>query len=83
MRRVIYDYRKLLGKIKEVCGTQGEFAIQLGIGRTSLNHRLTGKLEFSQDEINRAMDILELPKEEIPTYFFTLKVEKAKYEEGA
>ena len=78
-----YDYKKLLGKIKEVCGTQESFALELGISRTSLNHRLTGKLEFAQDEINRAMDILGLPKNEIPAYFFTLKVEKTEQNKGA
>ena len=69
-----YDYRKLRGKIKEVCGTQDVFSEKLGIGRVSLSKRLNNQQEFSQDEILAACDILSIDREEIPTYFFTLKV---------
>ncbi|MFW5670237.1 MAG: DUF739 family protein [Acetivibrio ethanolgignens] len=69
-----YDYRKLRGKIKEVCGTQDAFSEKLGIGRVSLSKRLNNQQEFSQDEIFDACDILGISREEIPTYFFTIKV---------
>lgn len=69
-----YDYRKLRGKIKEVCGTQDAFSEKLGIGRVSLSKRLNNQQEFSQDEIFDACDILGISREEIPTYFFTLEV---------
>lgn len=68
-----YDYSKLLGKIKEVYGTQEIFAKQLGISRTSLNQRLTGKLEFSQNEISKSMKLLGEPYTEIDRYFFCIK----------
>ena len=71
-----FDYRKLVGKIKEVCGTQNDFAKKIGIGRVSLSHRLNNKLEFSQNEINRSVEVLGLKKEEIPLYFFSEKVQK-------
>lgn len=70
------DYRKLVGKIKEVCGTQNNFAKKIGIGRVSLSHKLNNKLEFSQNEINRSVEVLGLKKEEIPLYFFGEKVQK-------
>lgn len=70
----MYDYSKLRGKIREVFCTQDDFADQLGIGRVSLSKRLTNKLEFSQSEIKRACDLLNIPPEEVSTYFFTLKV---------
>ncbi|MBD5457712.1 MAG: DUF739 family protein [Lachnospiraceae bacterium] len=69
-----YDYSKLRGKIKEVCGTQDKFSLQLGIGRVSLSQRLNNQLEFTQDEIFKSCDILNIDKGEIPVYFFTLKV---------
>ena len=69
-----YDYRKLRGKIKEVCGTQDDFARKLGIGRVSLSQRLNNLSEFSQDEIYRTCDILGIEKEEISVYFFNCKV---------
>ncbi len=69
-----YDYRKLRGKIKEICGTQDAFSEKLGIGRVSLSQRLNNQLEFSQDEMLKSCDILGICREEIPVYFFTLLV---------
>lgn len=69
-----YDYRKLRGRIKEVCGTQDQFSKKLGIGRVSLSQRLNNQLEFSQDEMLKTCDILEIERAEIPVYFFTIEV---------
>lgn len=69
-----YDYGKLRGRIKEKCGTQDKFSGQLGIGRVSLSQRLNNQLEFSQDEILKACDILDIERVDIPLYFFTTKV---------
>jgi hypothetical protein len=71
---VAWEYNKLRGKIKEVFGTQDNFAEAIGIGRVSLSQRLNNQLEFSQDEIFRACDVLHLDRKEIPIYFFTPKV---------
>lgn len=65
-----YDYSKLKGKIKELFDTQENFALALGIGRVSLSQRLNGKLQFSQKEMDRAVEILKLKKSDIPSYFF-------------
>jgi transcriptional regulator with XRE-family HTH domain len=69
-----WDYSKLRGRIKEICGTQDNFAERLGMGRVSLSQRLNNMLEFTQDEIYHACDILSIDMQEIDTYFFTLKV---------
>lgn len=69
-----YNYSKLRGKIREVCGTQDVFSEKLGIGRVSLSQRLNNQLEFSQDEMLKACDILNISREEIPVYFFTVNV---------
>jgi hypothetical protein len=71
-----YDYSKLRGKIKEVCSTQDNFAVKMGMGRVSISQRLNNILDFSQSEIYRACDILNIGRNEIPVYFFTLKVQK-------
>ena len=68
-----FEYSKLLGKIKEVCGTQEIFAKQLGIGRVSLSMRLNNKLDFSASEMNKACEILGIDTAEIPLYFFCRK----------
>ena len=69
-----WNYNKLRGKIREVCGTQDVFAEKLGMGRVSLSQRLNNILEFSQQEIYKACEILGSPMCEITIYLFTLKV---------
>jgi transcriptional regulator with XRE-family HTH domain len=70
----MWDYSKLRGRIREKCGTQDQYAKELGIGRVSLSQRLNNQLEFSQDEIFKTCEILEIDQSEIPTYFFTIAV---------
>lgn len=69
-----WDYSKLRGKIKEVCITQNSFSQELGIGRVSLSQRLNNKLEFTQTEICKACEVLEIDIKDIATYFFVKKV---------
>ncbi len=72
--RTEFDYSRLRGRIKEKCDTQDAFAERLGIGRVSLSQRLNNLLDFSQDEMFKACDVLDINKAEIPSYFFTVKV---------
>ena len=69
-----FDYSRLRGKIKEKCWTEGEFAKEIGICRTSLCKRLNNQIDFSQDEIMRGCKVLGIIDADIPTYFFTEKV---------
>lgn len=71
---MVWNYRKLRGKIKEVCGTQDVFAEKLGIGRVSLSQRLNNQLEFSQEEIFKACEILGIDLANVAEYFFTKEV---------
>lgn len=71
-----FDYNKLRGKIREVSGTQDNFAKSIGISRTSLSHRLNNILEFSNSEILLACKVLGISTDDIPLYFFTLEVQK-------
>lgn len=71
-----FEYSELIRLIKYKFGTQDNFAKALGLGRVSLSQRLNNKLEFSQDEILKAANLLELPKESIPRYFFKEKIQK-------
>ena len=72
--RTEFDYSRLRGRIKEKCDTQDAFAERLGIGRVSLSQRLNNQLDFSQDEMFKTCDILDIDRAEIPTYFFMAKV---------
>lgn len=66
-----YDYRKLAGRIKEICGTQDNFADEMGMDRSTINQKLNNKSPFKQPEIDKACDILHIEALEIPVYFFT------------
>ncbi len=71
----IYDYSKLDGRITEKCKTQACFAEKMGWSEHTASRKLTNKLSWKQCEIEKALEILELTKEDIPSYFFTLNVQ--------
>ena len=68
--RIQYKYNKLLGRIKEIYGTQEKFAEALGIGRVSLSQRLNNKLDFSQTEMLKSCQLLDIQTDKIAIYFF-------------
>ena len=72
--KMAFDYRKLRGKIKEIYNVQSAFAAQLGISCTSLSNKLNGIVDFSQEEIAKSVELLEIEKQDIPLYFFVEKV---------
>lgn len=69
-----YEYRKLIGRIIEVCGTRTEFAKQMGLSERTISLKLNGKIDWKQSEILKAVEILGIDDSEIQGYFFTLKV---------
>ena len=66
-----YDYSKLKGKIREVYGTDAAFAEAMEIGRVSLSQKLNNKSEWAQDEMEKAMELLHIPRTSVRAYFFT------------
>ena len=69
-----FNYNKLKGKIKEVYGTQQEFAKALGISPTTLNTRFKNETFFNQSEIEKTKYLLDLKNEQdIMDIFFTTK----------
>ena len=82
MNKAGFDYRKLRGKIKEKCGTQSIFANLIGLSEVSVSNKLNNNVEWSQEEIEDAVRVLEIPLAEIHSYFFIHKVEKTKLLKG-
>ena len=76
MQEFVFDYSKLLGKIKEICRTQAIFAKQMGMSVSGLSARLNNKQEFDAREIFKACEVLHIALVEIPSYFFAVKVQK-------
>lgn len=70
-----YDYRKLKGRIIEICGTQEEFARRMNLSTRTVSLKLNGKLPWKQSEITKAIEVLELEDSDIQAYFFTLEVQ--------
>lgn len=69
-----YDYSKMQGKIREVYGTQRSFADAMGIALVTLNLKLNNKSEWTQAEMESAMELLHIPRNKVKDYFFTHKV---------
>lgn len=73
---MVFDHSKLLGRMKEYGFTQDRMAAALGLSVSTLNYKLNGKAVFTQKEIRKICDILEIQSYEVGLYFFTLKVQK-------
>ena len=69
-----YDYSRLKGKMVEFYETNTAFAKAMGMGRVSLYRKLHNQSEWTQDEMERAMTLLKIPRSSIRAYFFTHKV---------
>lgn len=61
---------KLRGRIIEIYGTQGAFAEILGVEPNTVSYKLNNKREMSRSEITRWSELLQIPREEIGSYFF-------------
>lgn len=64
------EYNKLRGRIVEKYDTMSNFAEKIGSSRQTVSQKLTGKSEFSRDDIQRYADALEIPKDDIGVFFF-------------
>lgn len=72
------DYSRLRGKIREVFSTQEAFAKAMGMSVCALSQKLNNRTEWTRGEMERACDVLGIPRSEIPLYFFTPDVEKTQ-----
>ena len=71
-----YNYNKLRGIIREKFGTEGKFAKKINRDCSTFSKKINNKGEFTSDEIFRMAELLDIPNDEIGTYFFSQKVEK-------
>lgn len=70
-----YNYSRLLGRIKEKCGSQAVFACAIGLSERTVVLKLSSRRDWKQTEIDKSCDVLEIPKVEIPKYFFDANVQ--------
>ena len=69
-----FDHSKLLGRIVEKFGSQKALAAKIGWTESKLSARLNNSVQFDAEEILIlcALDVLDVPPEEIHAYFFTV-----------
>lgn len=65
-----FNYSKLLGKIKEVFGTQGKFAEAVGLSERSLSQKLNNEVPWKQPEMIKSSELLGFPLDDMHLYFF-------------
>lgn len=65
-----YTYDKLRGRIIEKYGSQEKFAEVIGISSNSMSKKMNGKIGFSQKDIVKWSELLDIDKAEISSYFF-------------
>lgn len=70
-----FDYSKLSGLIEEKFHSRALFAKEIGISERSLSLKMTGKIQWKQNEILKACNALGIADADIPIYFFTIKVQ--------
>lgn len=73
MRKIIFDYSKLKGKIIEKFKTQGNFAAANQLSDRSMSLKLNNGIGLSQEEILKWCKLLDIEISDIPVYFFHVK----------
>jgi hypothetical protein len=69
-----YDYRKLRGRIKEVLGTEGEYAKKINRSHNYLSSVFAGTSYFTQKDITQGADVLAIPENDIGAFYFAKQV---------
>ncbi|MGM9636952.1 MAG: DUF739 family protein [Eubacteriales bacterium] len=73
--RVRHDYSKLKGRIVEKMKNQTAFAHKLGLSQSTVSQKLNNIVDFTQSDIEAAIEALDIPKSDIVSYFFTTMVQ--------
>ena len=73
-----YDYEKLIGRIYLKLGSKSKFAKSIGITYMTLDSLLESKSNWTQKYIEKACKELDLSPSDIPSYFFTKKVDECE-----
>lgn len=68
-----FDFSELLGRIVAKYGSRAAFAKAMGMKETVLSGRLLCKTYFTPDETLKACELLGIPLNEIPRFFYTRK----------
>lgn len=70
-----FDYSKLRGRIIEKYGSQSSFARAMGWSERTLSLKINNLRAWTQKDIMKAAELLDIPEDEIQDYFFKQKVQ--------
>ncbi len=65
-----FQYNKLRGRIVEIFGSQSRFAEAIGQSEQTITAKLSGKSSFTQDNIIKWCEALDIDQNDIGNYFF-------------
>ena len=68
------NYAKLRGRTIEKGMSQKDVAKQIGMSETTYSLKLNGRYPLKQSEMQKIINLLSIPVDEIGSYFFTQKV---------
>lgn len=68
-----FNYSKLSGRIVEIFGTRYRFAKAMGWSERTLSLKMSGHRSWKQSDICKAIHLLKLSEEDIPSYFLHQK----------
>lgn len=71
----MYNYSKLSGRIIEIFETRYKFAKAMGWSERTLSLKMSGKSDWKQIDICKAIKLLHLSEDDIPEYFFKINVQ--------
>ena len=71
---MIFDFSRLRGRIVEKYGTCDNFAAAMEHSKVWLSSRLNNLVSWRAPEMREAAALLDIPVDEIPDFFLTLKV---------
>ena len=66
----MFNYSKLLGRMRELGYTQEKLAKAIGLNESTLNAKLNNKGYFNNNHIDKICEVLDISKEEIGSYFY-------------
>lgn len=65
-----FKYAKLRGRIVEKFGTMDAFATELGISKTQLSKKMNGRAGFSQSDIIKSSQLLDIDLNDVGSFFY-------------
>lgn len=74
-----FDYRDLIGRIIAKFGSRRAFAKAVGRSENTISKKLSGKVPITKEDIENwtRKEVLDIAVQDIPVYFFRLKVQES------